>query len=123
VAADVSIHDADGNAFSEDNPLPISGTISVVIDGAEIPTILNIVAATATEYAIPFPKPTKKFTIRMRNYSSFSVSYTLGGTVTNFVSVGMGSSYNEEGLQLSNPLSVYVKPNKTNEIIEVLYWQ
>jgi hypothetical protein len=51
------------------------------------------------------------------------MSYTISGTSTNFISVGMGSSYYEEGLQLINPLSIYIKPNKPNEIIEVLYWQ
>ena len=123
VAADVAIRDSNGNAISQSNPLPISGTISVSLDSAKTPTVLNITADTITEYTISLPQTTKKFSIKTRNHSSFSMSYTLGGTGTNFISVGMGSSYNEEGLQLLAPLSVSVKPNKTSEIIEVLYWQ
>ena len=123
VARRVILVDPLGNSIDDDNPLPIDGTISVALDSAKTPTILNITALTATEYMILFPQPTKKFAIRTRNYSSFKMSYIPGGTNTTFISIGMGSSYNEEGLQLLNPLPIYIKPNKPNEIIEVLYWQ
>lgn len=123
VARRVLLVDPLGVSIDDSNPLPIEGTISVSLDSAKTPTILNIVAVTTTEYLILLPKPTKKFLIRTRNHSSFNLSYAPGGTSTNFLSIGMGCFYNEDGLQLLNPLPVYVKPNKPNETIEVLYWQ
>jgi hypothetical protein len=123
VARRVVLVDALGEKIDDDNPLPIDGTISVALDSAKVPTIINVTALTATEYVVVLPQPTKKFLIRTRNHSSFKISYTSGATNINFISIGMGCLYNEEGLQLLNPLPVYVRPNKPNEIIEVLYWQ
>ncbi len=56
VARRVLLVDPLGNSIDDGNPLPIDGTISVSLDSAKVPTILNIIAVTATEYTISFPQ-------------------------------------------------------------------
>lgn len=123
VARRVTLIDPYGEYYDDDNPVPVEGTISVSPEGMSTPTIDNIVAPTPTEYTILLPKTTKKFLIRTRSHMSFHISYVAGTTNTTYLTVSMGCYYNEDNLMLSTVLPVYVKPNKPNEIIEVLYWQ
>lgn len=86
------------------------------------PYIENISAILAnTEYSFAFPFNTKKFLIKVRDgYAKMRIAFAPGDTSTDYIGISMGSFFNEE-VNVSNK-TIYFQTNKTNQIIELLYW-
>jgi hypothetical protein len=112
-----------GRPYATDNPVPIQGSVSVTINGVTAGVVLNVPAPLAnTEYTVTVPTTAKRFLIRMRNASRCQLSYTVGTTGTNYITMNAGTVYAEDSLMLNAPLSVYFRPSKPNETAEVVYW-
>jgi hypothetical protein len=101
------------------------GSINVnfAASNAANPTIMNVLAPVAnTEVSFQLPVLAKRFLIKTRTSASFKMSFQVGGTTTNYISLSSGSVYNEDGVVLSGPLDIYASTGKSGETIEVLYW-
>ena len=122
----VHIADRDsGNALKVNS----DGSINVVSGeniGTFKPTIQNLMLPDAnTEYAIQFAVGTKRMNIRIRDYASqMQLSWNLGESNTNYLTVPRGNSYSEEGLSLTTQYrTVYVRTTKPGMIIECISWE
>lgn len=137
-----------GNLITRSNPLPVDAIVTVDAvkvrdeDGDELavnpdgsinvnfnaqnasnPVIMNVSAPSSTlEYSFQIPAIAKRFLVKTRTSSSLKLSFQVGGTTVNYISLSAGSVYNEDGVVLQSPLNVFVKAGKSNETIEVLYW-
>jgi hypothetical protein len=132
VEATASISDIAFNVDKDSgNPLKVNADGSInVVSGENIgtfkPTIQNLMLPLAnTEYAIQFAVGTKKLNIKIRDYAApMQLSWNLGESNTNYLSVSRGNSYYEEGLSLTTQYrTVYVRTNKADMIIECISWE
>jgi hypothetical protein len=117
-----SLVDEDGNPYTDSNPVPISGSISVTVGGVASPQIINIPAPTLAEYTVAIPSATKTFNIKMRNSMGMRVAWSSGGTSSNYVTMQPGTVYSRENLVLNSILNVYVYPKVAGSVIELEYW-
>ena len=101
------------------------GSINVDVSGmsgATNPFILNTPVPLAnTEYSVTLPQAVKKFLLRMRNSSKFHLSYVVGTTMTNYITINCGVVYAEGDLSLTSPLVLYFNSAKNSEVVEILY--
>lgn len=115
-----------GRYYTDTNPLPIDGTISIE-DGGTVgtPAIQNVTAILAnTEYIVVVPMNAKRFIIKIRGGNSKGqLSFQVGQSATNYVTIEYGNCYKEDGLSLNSNLNLYVQTNKANQIIELLTWE
>jgi hypothetical protein len=115
-----------GRYYTDINPFPIDGTISVE-DGSSLvtPIIQNIdIALANTEYIAVIGLNTKKFIIKVRDGNSkMRIAYQSGQSGTNFVTIDYGTWYIEENLSLNSNLMVYIQTSKPSQIIELLTWE
>lgn len=118
----VVLVDFDGNPIDDQNPLSISGTISVAVDSADTPTIYNLdVPNPNTEYSQVLPNNTKKLLIKSRIHNAtLQFSFENGESATNFITVPFGTFYESDGLLLVEK-TLYVQSTKATTI-EILAW-
>lgn len=123
-APDDSVAISDGVdtlAINSDGSLNVVTTPGLVIS---TPTIYNIPLTTAaTEYTVAIPQSTQRFELRIRDGGAKAqFSFISGQSNTNFITLGYGSSYSEDGLSLSSILNIYIQSNKSNQVLEVITW-
>ena len=107
----------------EENPIAVTGDISVSPSGAANPAILNVPAPLANiEYVVTIPKEAVRFLFRLRNASKCQISYVLGETSTKFITMNHGVTYMESELKLPAAVSLYFQSSKPAEVAELLYW-
>lgn len=96
---------------------PIEVTLESSSQTAEI---INVVALLAnTEYSIPLPDNTKRFTIKLRETDAkLRVKFSSGGS---FLELKRGVSYTEENL-LTTSVTVYFETTKAGKTVELIYW-
>jgi len=116
----VTVRGENGNTL-EPNP---DGSINAVIQGsaAGSPTILNTPMATAgTEYNIDLPITVRRFTLKSREPALLKLAYSPSSA--SYITLKPGSVYTEENLVTPVALSLYIKSNKDNTVIETVYWE
>lgn len=116
----VTVRGENGNTL-EPNP---DGSIDVVIQGsaAGSPTILNTpMPAANTEYSIDFPITVRRFTIKSREPAMLKLAYSPSSAV--YITLKPGAVYEETNLVTPTALSLYIKSNKPNTVIETVYWE
>lgn len=116
----VTVRGENGNTL-EPNP---DGSINAVIQGsaAGSPTIVNTPMATAgTEYNIDLPITVRRFTLKSREPALLKLAYSPGSA--SYITLKPGSVYTEENLVTPVALSLYIKSNKDNTVIETVYWE
>jgi hypothetical protein len=111
-----------GTPWSEQNPMPVEGTLTVTTGGASLPTIVNTPMPSATEYVITIPLTAKEFVLRMRGNTGIQLGVAAGDTATKFFTVRPGSFYSQDGLKLPANLQLFVRPTRPGDILELLYW-
>jgi len=115
-----------GRYFDDLNPVPVDGTISIA-DGSSVktPTITNIAFAFAnTEQVIVIPSDVKRFKLQVRGgMAKCQLSYVIGQSGIDFITIGYGNWYSEENLALIGSLNLYMQVNKTNQVIELITWK
>ena len=116
----VTVRGENGNTLEPN----ADGSINVVDNktAARTPTILNTnLELVGTEYEIDIPVTVKKFTLRSRESSILELAYA-PSSPTN-IRLKPGQSYSEDGLSLTMMLTIYIKSNKPNTVIETVYWE
>jgi hypothetical protein len=117
-----SVKIGDGENILAINP---DGSINTAIAGTAVstPVIVNTLALNAnSEYTLELPANTRRFSVRVRETASSRLAFIANSTVTNYISLSAGCSYNEEGLILAAPLNIYVSTPRANSTIELIYW-
>lgn len=95
---------------------------TIVIPGAESPTVANVdMPSATTEYSYLLPDGTKQFLIRTRSGASFQVAYVSGQTGSNYLTISRGSFYSESELTTNN-LTVYFQSQEANQTAEIVSW-
>ncbi len=83
------------------------------------PTIFNVsCASNATEYSQALPANTKCFILKARNASKINFSYSLGTTLTNYISVPSGAVFEDKNLYSSQ--TIYFTCSKNSEVVEIV---
>lgn len=112
------------NATSNSNST-VSGQVDIqakdifVTTGATVGT---------TETTINIPVGVKSFRLQVAASETgavvLTISHTSGGTASNLTSFDIypGSSLPEEFLKGDNSLTLYIKSNKSNTPVQLLYW-
>lgn len=97
--------------------------LDVNVLGVQTPTITNVSASTAgTEYSHTLPIGTKRFILKSRQSGILRISYTSGGTATNYMTISGGAVYSEDELTLSTTKDIFFRSTKNSDVIEVLSW-
>lgn len=117
-----SLVDENGNPYTDANPVPIDGAISVTVGGIAAPQIINTPAPALSEYMISIPSATKTFNIKMRNSMGMRIAWVSGDTSSNYITMQPGTVYGRENLLLSASLLIYVFPKIAGSVIELEYW-
>ena len=99
------------------NPEDISGDGTVTN-----PTVVNQSVVTANvEESYTFPAGTKRFILRSRSKGNMKVSYTLGDSSVNYMTVYAGNYYEELNIDFGD--TIYFQTDKSSDTIEILSWQ
>jgi hypothetical protein len=70
------------------------------------------------EFSFTLPKGTKRFLIKAVD-GDFKIGFVSGNL--NFT-IGSGSAYWEEGLELNSDLTIYYSSDTSNSKLEIIYW-
>lgn len=82
-------------------------------------TIFNVsIINGGVEVSQALPANTKKFIIRSRNKGQIRLAYNSGGTSTAWLTIPVGSSYEDEEYYVSQTL--YFQSTKSGDIIEIV---
>lgn len=111
-----------GVPYSDTNPMPVEGTLSVVIGGLSNPSIINTAAPTVSEYQLQLPAQTQEFIVKMRSSCGYKLAWVSGGTTVNYLSLPVGTVYKQSNLKLNSILNIYVMPAVAGSVIETQYW-
>lgn len=96
---------------------------SISISGATNPTTVNVpMLLAATEYSYILPTGTKQFLMKLQGPSPFQVSYVLGESSTNFLTVPWGCFYAESDLALNAPVTIYFQSSAASQTAEIRIW-
>jgi len=74
-----------------------------------------------TEVAQVLSNKTKRFLIRVRDYTSaLKIAFVVNESSTNFIGIPRGCSFSEEAISFTGTL--YFQTNKASQIVEILEW-
>jgi hypothetical protein len=116
---------SDVNVLNFPNPqnVAVVNTPNVITDlSANSPLVTKITLVNiGTEYSLVLPTNTKKFSIRVVDYSAVAtISFIPAGTT---LSIPRGCSYTVDLVQMqSGNRTLYLKSNKSNTVIECVSW-
>lgn len=116
----VTLTDDDGDKL-DINP---DGSINVVVQGsaAGLPSTINLnMPVQGSEYTIDFPVNVRRFMVKARGIAKINVAYSALSTQT--ITVSPGCTYEESNLVTPMALTLYIKSNKPNTVIEAVYWE
>jgi len=83
------------------------------------PTISTVIIG-ITEYTLLIPANVVAFQIKARNLVKLSIATTSGGDTSTLYA---GTSWKEESLKNTNPITLYITANVAASIVEVMTWQ
>jgi hypothetical protein len=109
--------------FPNPQNVAVVNTPSVTTDlAANTPTVTMLTLVNiGTEYNIVLPTNTRKFSVRVTDYSAITtISFVSSGTT---LSIPRGCSYTVDLVQMqSGNRTLYLKSNKSNTVIECVSW-
>ena len=93
------------------------------IEASSTPKIYNLVSPVAinTEFSQLLSDGVKRLIIRSRGNGELKVSFQLGNSGTEYITIPCGATYSEENLNL-NGVTLYLQTNKSAEVVEILEW-
>ena len=124
----ITVEDHEIRKFTTDSRVRVTqdagDSWSVVVSSVATPEVVNIsVPGTAnTEFSYDIPEATKKFTIRTRSRSQLQITYTSGGSGTEYFTIRPGFIYEEKNLSLDSDLTIFMQSNKIGDTVELLLW-
>lgn len=101
-----------------------SSSASVSITGLLSPTIQNVtITVASTEQEIALPSGTRKFLVRTRTSNAkMQLSYVENNTGVEFLTLLPGTVYQEEGIDPSASVTIYVQSSQPNTVVELVSW-
>lgn len=114
-----------GRPWGSNNPLPISGSISIGSSNSQQIQNINSPATADTEFTITLPANTRKYEIKVRNHSAKGrIAFSSGATANNYWTLTRGSIFESGNVEFTSTTDIYMSVNKPNQIIEVVsYFQ
>ncbi len=89
---------------------------------AKTPTVINKTLTTQnTEYSQALPTGTKRFTLQARTAADVKLCFTALASGTTYITVKSGSSYSEEGMDLSSK-TLYMQATSDGIVVEIVAW-
>jgi len=89
---------------------------------AKTPTVINKTLTTQnTEYSQALPAGTKRFTLQARTGVDVKLCFTALASGTTYITIKSGSSYSEEGLELSSK-TLYMQAGSDGVVVEIVAW-
>lgn len=89
---------------------------------AKTPIVINKTLTTQnTEYSQVLPAGTKCFTLQARTATDIKLCFTALASDTTYITLKSGSSYSEEGIDLSNK-TLYMQAASDGVVIEIVAW-
>lgn len=86
------------------------------------PTIINKTLTTQnTEYDQALPERTKRFTLQARTAVDVKLAFNDGESGTTYITIKSGSSYSEEGLDLSSK-TLRLQAGSDGVVVEIIAW-
>lgn len=96
-----------------------TGSINISNLRVTTPVISNPVITFANvEQSFTFPANTVRFKIKARETSTITISYV---SASEYITIYPGSEYDEDNIERGS-LTIYIKSNKANQIIEIISW-
>jgi len=99
-------------------------SLTVAISYPGIPTIANIPIPLAnTEYLYVIPTGTKQLSLKDRDGDAKTrIAYVAGDTAVKYATVNMGNSHDVYDIATPVGLTIYLRSNKSNRILEITSW-
>lgn len=136
MALDGSLQDFERRNFTEvpaEPGVPVK-RVKVVNDGASpVPvtfTATNVTTPTITNLSVPLANTEvshilqtnlKKIIVRCRGLAKIQFAFTSTDSSTNFITIHPGSTYSEEGLNLTGK-TLYLQTSLASQVVEILEW-
>ena len=96
---------------------------SLPLGTGSTPLIANVlVPLAATESSQVIAAGTKRFTMKTDSLAEIKFAYIATTSGTTFVTIPEGASYEEQGLDLSSPITIYFQINKPGITVEFVFW-
>lgn len=95
---------------------------TATIEFPSTPTIYNVTtsATPGTEASQVLTSGTKQLTIRVRGNSNLQISFSVGQSGTNFITIPARASYTITDINFSG--TIYFQADKPSQVVEVLEW-
>ena len=108
-----------GDFYDNGNPLPVTNNPS-----PNSPTITNIhIPSANTEHSFILPKDATRFLFKVRDgKSKAKISYQQNASNIEYMTISMGSSFIESGIDASDGITLYFQTVKPNMYVEILVW-
>lgn len=116
----VTVRGENGNTL-EPNP---DGSINARVQGLVVnsPTIINLsMPIQGNEYYIDLPINVRRFKVKARGLAKLDIAFTPSASQP--MTLSPGCVYEESMLVTSAALTLYIKSNKPNTVIEAVYWE
>lgn len=116
----VTITDDDGDKLNI-NP---DGSINARVQGLVVnsPTIVNLsMPIQGNEYYIDLPINVRRFKIKAHGLAKLDIAFT--PSASQAMTLSPGCVYEESMLVTSAALTIYIKSNKPNTVVEAVYWE
>lgn len=116
----VTLTDDDGDKL-DINP---DGSINVVIQGqsAGVPTTRTLnMPIEGDEYLLDLPVNVRRFSVKARGLAKLNIAYTSNSLTP--ITLSPGCVYEESSLVTPAALTLYIKSNKPNTVVEAVYWE
>ena len=98
------------------------GSINVNVSPLTNPLIYNVVTVlSGTEYSQALPSSTKEIKIKARGNAKLQITYTLGDSGSNFITIFPGDVYVQTGTNLVGK-TIYFQSTKPGEVVEIITW-
>jgi hypothetical protein len=97
------------------------GSINVVVAVSGTPSIANLSMPTKnTEYSISLPSNSRQFILRPRA-GKIQLSFTSGQSNTTYITIPKGSAFDVGDIKATS-LTIYMRSDTANEVVEVMSW-
>ena len=89
----------------------------------QTPDVDNVTMAVAgSEYSYALVNGTKKITLKSRENGKLQITWTSGTSGSNYITIGPGSSYTIDNIDVGAGLVLYFQSTKTADTLEIMYW-
>jgi len=118
---DVNVRDENGDPFTTLNPLPVEVAGTLV----SVPKAIRISVPLAnTEYSYTFTTATRRFKFRVEaGGAKARIAWATGDTATDYWDVSAGSYYEDQDLDLTAGVTIYYRLTKSNQTVQIQYWE